>query len=229
MKTIHCAAITLVLLSTAALVSAAPVAMAGPGPAATYAEVTAMADKMWTRMDANHDGRIDAADRDARMLEHFVKADTNHDGMVSKDEFLAQVHARAAQWHAHHPDDADGPPPPGHDGLDHDGPDQDGADHGPMHPGMGRHPGGMIGMAVIHPAMRAARHDDAITRPAFDAAIKARFAALDTDHNGTLTRDELRAAMRDAWGHAGHGPHHGSHDGAHHGEGMPPPPPADAM
>jgi hypothetical protein len=164
------------------------------------------------------------------MLEHFVKADTNHDGMVSKDEFLAQVHAHEAQWHSHHPDDADGPPPPGregpeHGGSEHDGPDHDSPDHGPMHPGMGRWPGGMIGMAVIHPAMRAARHDGTITRPAFDAAIKARFDALDTDHNGTLSHDELRAAMREAWGHG----HHGGHGGPHHGEDTPPPPPAGAM
>lgn len=200
MKSALFAGVAASLLVTALPSVAAPApadAAAAPKHEITYGEVKARADKVWDRMDANHDGRIDAADRDARLLERFAKWDTNHDGVISKDEFLAVVHARQAKWHDRRAGVHDGAPPQGHDGGDHEG-----WGHG----GPGEHPGGRIGMAIIGRALHDARKDGVITRAAFDAAVKARFDAIDTNHDGTLTREELHAAWRDhhragEWGH----------------------------
>jgi len=200
----------------------------------TFAEFKADADQVWNRLDVNHDGRIDQSDRDARLLEHFAQWDTNHDGMVSKDEFLAHVHAQEAGWkaHEHHGPDGHGPDGMGHDGPPlPGGPDHMGPHGGPD--GMGdHHHGRMMAMAIIGPAMHDAGQNGVITRVAFDTAIKARFDKIDTNHDGKLSHEEMRAARsehgEEHWGHHGdrhHGDwHHGDHP---HGD-TPPPPPAPA-
>ncbi len=185
----------------------------------TYSEIKAQADKAWNRLDINHDGRIDAADRDARLLEHFAMADTNHDGVISKDEFLAAMHAREAKWKEHRRDG------PGHGEMGHSemrpgemgpgGPPPPGAprDYRPDGMGMGMRP--RMAMAIIGPAMHGARGDGVITRAAFDAALKTRFDAIDTNHDGKLSHEELRTAHRDAMVQHWKGAEHR----------MPPPPP----
>jgi len=171
----------------------------------TFAQVKAEADKLWDRLDANHDGKIDGADRDARLLERFAKWDTNHDGVISKDEFLAFVHAREAEWKGHRHGDSD------HQGPEHQGPEHQGPDHhGPGE--WGRHQGGVIALAIIKPALHEARKDGVITRAAFDAALKARFDKLDANHDGKLTREELHAARHDR-GHEGRGREGRDHEG----------------
>ena len=197
----------------------------------TFAQVKAVADKLWDRMDVNHDGKIDAADHDARLLERFARWDTNHDGVISKDEFLAFVHAREAQWHDHGPDHGpDGPPPP---------PPGEAGWHKPGHEGKG--PDRLIAMAIVMPALHRLHKDGIPTRAAFDAAVKARFDALDANHDGALTHEELRAAWHGGWRHGQHhhmdhhdwdhpgegGPH--GHEWRHHdGDAPPPPPPPPA-
>ena len=179
----------------------------------TLAEISAAAGHVWDRMDANHDGRLDAADRDARIMNRFAALDTNHDGVIGRDEFLAAAYSRARRWRGHNGD----APPPG------DTPPPPGPRHGP---------GGFAAMVVIGPAMQAARHaagpDGAISRAAFDAAIKARFDALDTNHDGTLSHTELRAAFagrhRDGWRHRGWGRPGWRHQDEP-GDVPPPPPP----
>ena len=180
----------------------------------TFADVKVAADTMWNRLDANHDGKIDAADHDARLLERFAEWDTNHDGEISKDEFLVFAHAREAHWRGHGPDAADGPPPPPAPG----GEDWHKGGEGRRGPGgPGPHGGGFLARAVIAPALHDARKDGVVIRAAFDAAVKARFDALDANHDGTLTRDELPHNARGAsWRGAGdHGPRRGG--------GFPPP------
>jgi len=205
------AGVAFATLATSTLAIAAQTMNTAPRPPheLTFAEFKAGADKVWNRLDANHDGKIDQADRDVRLLERFAQWDTNHDGMVSKDEFLAHVHAREAAWKAHDHDGRDG----GH-GPDGMGPHGMGPDHGD-------HPHGrMMAMAIIGPAMHDARKDDVITRVAFDSAIKARFDKIDTNHDGKLSHEEMRAArgQHGDWGRHGNW----GHD---HGDMPPPPPP----
>lgn len=212
MKTMLLASAAAGLLVSAAIAVTSP-AFAGDntpppppqGPQAiAWADVKAEADRLWTRLDANGDGKVDAADREARALQRFAEIDANHDGMISKDEFLAHMRAHRPP----EPGDAPPPPPPG---------------AGP-HP-MGPHPMGphgrfgppFVDLAILHPALREARANDAVTRAAFDAAVKARFDKLDTNHDGTIDGAERRAA----WPRPDHGPGGWRHDG-------PPPPPPHA-
>lgn len=223
MKSALFAGVAATLLATAmpliAAPAAAPVAAPAPKHEITFAEVKAEADKLWDRLDANHDGKIDSADRDARLLERFAKWDTNHDGVISKDEFLAFVHAREAEGRDHRHGGPEGGP-------------EHGGDHRPGQGPMGMHGGRGIAMAIIGPALHEARKDGVITRAAFDTALKARFDKLDTNHDGKLTHEELRAA-RHEWGHEGRGHEGWQHEGwqhegwRHHDGGDMPPPPGD--
>jgi hypothetical protein len=206
-------AFAVVAISSPGLAVHAGAGQAGSPPMheLTFAEVKAQADRVWNRLDANHDGRIDRADRDARLLEYFAMADTNHDGVISKDEFLAAMRAREAKWeeHGHNERDRDelgppGPPPPGAP-----------QDFRPDVVGGGMGDGPNMAMAIIGPALHGARTDGVITRAAFDTALKARFDAIDVNHDGSLSQEELRAARHD-------GPHQGWKKRDH---GMRPPPP----
>ena len=137
----------------------------------TRAEAQAKAAALFDRLDANHDGRFDKADRAARMSQRFDKMDANHDGVLSRDEFLA-AHAGGMA----------------HDGGDHGGMGPEG-----MHHGMG----GMKMMMAMHRLGRMdANGDHVITRDEFVAGALARFDSADANHDGKLTPEERRAAMR---------------------------------
>jgi hypothetical protein len=47
----------------------------------------------WEEMDANHDGKISAAEHAAWAKAQFEKMDANHDGLVTEDEMHAQMKA----------------------------------------------------------------------------------------------------------------------------------------
>jgi len=57
--------------------------------------------ELLARFDANHDGKLDDAERAAmheqRVNDHFDRLDANRDGMVSRAEFVAGAKAR---WQA---------------------------------------------------------------------------------------------------------------------------------
>ncbi|HMO69072.1 MAG TPA: EF-hand domain-containing protein [Novosphingobium sp.] len=55
----------------------------------TRAQAEARAGQMFERMDANKDGRIDAADRAARQAAMFDRIDADKDGRISREEFSA--------------------------------------------------------------------------------------------------------------------------------------------
>lgn len=209
-----------VLADAAPATPTAPVAPPAAARTISFAQVKAEADMVWNRLDANHDGRIDGADRDVRLLRHFDKWDTNHDGVISKDEFLAFIHAHEGKEPGDHHGPADAAPPPGHrEGWHGD------RDERHQHDEHGGRLEGLIAMAIVHPAMRVARKDGVITRAAFDAAVKAEFDRIDANHDGILTHEELRAAWR-AKGEHRDGPWH--HGPWQHGDmPSPPPPPAD--
>jgi len=47
----------------------------------------------WDAIDANHDGKISAAEHAAHARAMFDRIDLNHDGMISRDEIHAHVEA----------------------------------------------------------------------------------------------------------------------------------------
>ena len=213
MKKTTLAASAAVALTAATALYAVYPAFAEPGRdpmgngTETWADARAKADIMWTKLDVNKDGVLNAADREAKMAEMFDMIDANHDGSISKAEFMD-----------HHKKMMEG----GWKG-------RDGA------PGAG--PGGGMGMMMgrgahmLHEMAEKAdtNHDKTITRAEFDTAVKARFDAADTNHDGQLTAAERRAAWMAMRGqHGGWGKGRGMR--GNHGMGddmgdMPPPPP----
>jgi len=191
---------------------ARPMMMADPFGTATVtrAEAQARAGEMFARMDANKDGKLDQADRQARMAarldETFARMDANKDGRIDKAEFVA-----AHQPPANGQPGAMGMGPMGRDSMEMGR--MRGMGHGPM---MGR---------------MDANGDRAITRDEFIAGALKRFDAADANKDGKLTPEERRTAMRE---HKGERMHHrmGGHCGmngmdgmdAMDGHDMPPPP-----
>jgi Ca2+-binding EF-hand superfamily protein len=170
------------------------VANRDPNRVITRAEVQAKAAQMFARLDVNHDGKLDQADRDARRMQMFDRMDANHDGQISRAEFSSFRPMRAG----------------GESGQA--GEHRWGGMRGEHRGGHGM---GMMGMA----RMADANHDGAITQAEFTAAALQRFDRMDTNHDGKLTREErqaARSAMRDHW--------RDRMQGGMQGEDVPPPP-----
>lgn len=142
----------------------------------TRAEAQAKATEMFTRLDVNGDGRIDAADRTAAIGKRFDAIDANHDGMLSKQEFLDAHQAMMGQK--------------GMGAMT--GSDRPGEHH--MGGGMGHRGGAMGGMMMLR--QMDANGDKAVSRDEFIAGALKRFDAADANHDGKLTPEERRAAMR---------------------------------
>jgi len=125
-------------------------------------------DTLWFRHDAGASN-----DRDARKAAMFDRIDADHNGSISRDEFMA---AR--------------PRGPGRDEAGRDGP-MAGMGHGGHG---GHHRGGRGGMGMMMLHMADANKDGSVTRAEFDAAVAQHFDQVDTNHDGTITGDERRAA-----------------------------------
>lgn len=163
-------------LAIGSVAVAAPGAMKDKGPQ-TLAQAQTKAAAMFERMDANKDGKLDAADRAARRAQHFAKLDANKDGAISRAEFDAGHAARGDRMQGDHA-------AMGHARMT-DGGHRDGK--------RGHRMGGAMRMADTN-------KDGTITRAEFDAGVKTMFARTDTDGNGTVTAEERKAAheaMRD--------------------------------
>ena len=189
---------------------APPPAMAGEGRVVTRDEAKAGAEMLFSRLDVNHDGRIDAADRAAELSRVFDRIDTNHDGSISRDEFLAA-----------HPHGGDGPPMgapgmagpgmgapgmmghgwagPGAGGPGAGGPGAGGPGAGgPGAGGPGAGAPGMheramgLGMEIIR--LADPQHTGTVSHDGFIAAALALFDRADADHDGKVTPAERRAA-----------------------------------
>lgn len=199
--TLGLSAAALALAGTVALAQSHDMGKMDPmaGKTVTKAEAQTMAVQMFDKMDANRDGKLDSADREAhraqRMEEHFAKLDADKSGSISRDEFNA----------AHQPGERGGR---GEHGR-----------RGEGRKGMG-HGGGMM---MLH--MADTNKDKAVSKDEFLAAHAKHFDTADANHDGKLTPEERKAAhekMRGMMGkmkgmHGGHGMH-GDAD-------MPPPPP----
>jgi Ca2+-binding EF-hand superfamily protein len=147
------------------------------GQEMTRAQAETMATKAFERADANGDGKIDAADREARHDARFARLDINNDGMLSKEEFLAS-HERRAERTAQGGEQADG-----------------------KRPGKRGERMGHRGMRGMGHGMGMARNadsdgDGAVSQAEFADAALARFDAADADKNGTVTREERREAHK---------------------------------
>ena len=174
--------ITKILLGTAAAASVATagIAYAAPGgarPDMTRAQAQERAVKMFERMDANKDGKLDTADREARQKARFDRLDTNKDGSLSREEFNTRPE-RAQQA-------GKGERPEGKRGGWH-------------------HRGGKGRMGHGGPKMKQAdsNGDGAISQAEFTAAHLAMFDKLDTNKDGTVTAQERKDAhqkMREEW------------------------------
>jgi Ca2+-binding EF-hand superfamily protein len=183
----------------------------------TRAEAQTKAAEMFARMDLNNDGKLDAGDRAVMIGRRFDAMDANHDGVLSRQEFL-DAHQKMMGGAGH-----DGGPM--HERMER------GPEGGPMgidHPG-GGHPG--RGMKMME--RMDANGDHAITRDEFLAGALKRFDAADANHDGKLTPEERRAAMRQGMMRMhrmhGMGAEHGmgeKHGMGHDMDDMPPPPPA---
>ena len=176
----------------------------------TKAEFQAKGATMFARMDANHDGKVDQADRSAHEGQMFDQADTNRDGALSRDEFMA-AHQRG---------------PMGKPGVD--GANQSSAHHGGHHGG-GAHDGkgGMGGKMMLR--MADTNKDGAVSKDEFLAAHVKHFDLMDANHDGQLTQAERKAArqkMHAMGGGMRHGGNRGGHDMGAMGD-MPPPPAAN--
>ena len=168
---------------------------------ATKAEFQATGAAMFGKMDANHDGKLDAADRSAHEGQMFDRADANHDGVLARDEFMA-AHQRG--------------PEGDREGKRHDEPT---AGHGAGHGG---------GMMMLK--MADTNKDGAVSRDEFLAAHARHFDMMDANHDGQVTQAERKAGrekMHAMSGMGGGAMRHGGKHGDHQMGDMPPPRPAN--
>ena len=170
-------AISLIAGAAAIAVAAPAIAQNRTAPQAdmTRAGVQERTQKAFERMDANKDGKIDTADREARRKAMFDRMDADKNGQISSAEFSA-MHAN------------------------HQRGDRAGAGKQGEHAG---HKMGMRGQREAGKGMRGgmgrtadANGDGAITLAEMQAAALARFDRADADKNGTVTAAE-RKAQRD--------------------------------
>lgn len=171
----------------------------------TKAEFMAKGADMFAQMDANHDGKLDQADRTAHEGQKFDQLDTNHDGNVSRDEFIA-AHARGGM-HDSAAMNADMGPAGMHS-----------EDHGQERSGKGRD-GGRGGMMMLK--MADTNSDGVVSKDEFLAARAKHFDMIDTNHDGQFTKSERAAAHQKMRALS-----EMRHDQGHDGMMTPPPAPA---
>jgi hypothetical protein len=188
------------LLTLGAALIAVPV-LAAPGIGAkadadatgtlTRAEAQAGATAMFVKMDANSDGRLDAADRAAKRAEMqskmFERLDANNDGNVSKAEWDQASADRQAKRAERGEKRAEAGEPGARGGH------RMGGHHGKRggHGGRGGHGMGMMMKADTN-------GDKAISQAEYQTSALARFDAADANKDGQVTAEE-RQAQRGAW------------------------------
>ena len=209
---------TLTLSAAALALSGATIAYAnhhgGKGGADTNGdgvvsleETLARSDKRFAKMDVDGNGQLDAADREARRAEWFAKTDVNGDGEVTQEEMQTAREARRAERTERRSErreqrfaqlDTDGSGGLSETELEARKQDRKGARakaggkrHGSEARGARRH-GGRYVMKMLRQA--DTNGDKAVTKAEFDTAVQARFAKVDTDNSGTITKEERKAA-----------------------------------
>ncbi len=158
------------------------------------AEMTASLESRFAKMDVDRDGQLTQKDRDMkrqqRLDKRFTEMDTDRNGQISKAEFTAAHQARAEKR------------------AEAGGPGGRGWGKGRMHgPGRGMMRGGRDANAVV-------------TKADFIAKGMERFDRLDTNNDGFVTADEMKAARQ-----AMRGQMRGQWRGPAGDRNAPPPPP----
>ena len=147
-------------------------------------------------LDLNHDGQIVNAEIQQSARQRFAELDRNHDGRLTGDEL-----PRGRHGHGHH------------GGRDHDGFGEEGPPTATPAVGNGAAaaPGAQPAVSPAFPApprygLAAADTDGdgAVNLREFYARMLARTAHADTNHDGTISAEELAAARAE---------HHRWHDG----------------
>ncbi len=159
---------------SALVLGAGGAALAAPGLAhggdVTRAQAQEKATAMFSRLDANADGMINDADREARVAKRFDALDKDSNGSISREEFLAgRDHKRGEKLAG------------GEDGK----PGWKGRHGGKRFGGMR---GGMTEKADTN-------GDGSISAAEFSAAHLARFEQSDTNKDGVVTKEERKAAF----------------------------------
>jgi Ca2+-binding EF-hand superfamily protein len=130
------------------------------------------------RLDANDDGQLNDADREARRKEAFDRVDADHSGGISYEEFAALRDQRTERR-----GDRRGPDGARFERRRPGGPD------GLRGPGGPERRGGMVRGAD-------ADNDGSITQAEFATAALARFDRVDANKDGTISADERPAPRR---------------------------------
>ncbi|GAA0330069.1 EF-hand domain-containing protein [Sphingomonas oligophenolica] len=169
------------------------------------AEFMAQADARFARMDKNGDGVI-TADEMGRMAGRgpgggLMAADTNHDGKISRAEFAAQAAAHFAKLDANGDGQISGEEMKAmmermHEGMGgRHGPGGAGGPDGAMMPPP---PAGPMGGPGHHGARMLERldtnHDGRISRDEMRAEMDRHFDKLDANHDGFIDKAEMEAA-----------------------------------
>lgn len=163
---------------------AAPGGKADPNATVTRAQAQTHAAEMFAKLDANKDGKLDAADRAAQRAEMqakgFERLDANKDGSISKAEWDQHAADRQAKRGEKRADAGDR------------------AERGEGKRGMRGHHGKRGGHHGMMMGRADTNGDKAISQAEFQTAALARFDAADANKDGQVTPAE-RAAQREAW------------------------------
>ena len=152
----------------------------------TRAEAQAKASDMFARLDMNHDGKLDMADRATQETAMFDRMDTDKNGQISRAEFVAH--------HGH--DMAEGEATGHRMGQGRMG------EHG-MRERAGHRMGQFRDRAMMMLRMADTNKDNAVSQAEFLAAEAMMFDRADTNKDGKVTREERRngrMAMRQMMG-----------------------------
>jgi hypothetical protein len=167
---------TLTLIAGAAAIAFSSAAQAqtrqAPQADLTRAQAEQQAAQLFDRLDVNNDGRLDAADREARRQARFDRLDANNDGTISREEYAAARAERGQRGN------------------------RSGERMGKR--GMGGMAMGMRGPG----RQAGADANRVVTRAEFAAAALTRFEAADAKNGGVVTAAERKAhrdTMRQQW------------------------------
>jgi Ca2+-binding EF-hand superfamily protein len=142
-----------------------------PSPAPTAEELTATL----MMFDANHNGQLEKSEVPERMQGLFERGDTNHDGILTRDEIAKLAEANRQQAGGGQQGRGEGRGP--------------GGPRNETRPAFGRGPGGPNQFDVAFTALDT-NHDGEISAQEIDNAA-ASLKTLDKNGDGQITEDEV--------------------------------------